>query len=336
MEALISKNTEPSMNLSTSITQPLFEKKIDFKDQVLTIGSCFSETIGEYLLQNKFDVLNNQFGTVYNPISIFRILRNTVKNEFSSDGQVQNGEVYRHFDFHSDLSALSGNELDLMITDRIQNAHQFLKRSKWLIITFGTAYIYNLKSSGQTVANCHKVPQQQFNKESLSTEQILSDFDELYNCLRAFNSGLNLIVAVSPVRHTKDGLENNSYSKSILRVTCEELKKSYENIHYFPSYEIMMDDLRDYRFYSEDLIHPSQMAKDYIWEVFIKAFLTEADQSILKKWKSVQRALEHRPRFKETNSHKEFLQRTLDKLYLLNGSIDLKSEIEELSLQLNE
>ncbi len=313
------------------VNQPYFKQKIKFNDRLVTIGSCFSQTIGIYMRQNKFDVHVNPFGTVYNPISIFRLLQYSIgKGELPANGFVQNGEVHHHFDFHSDLSALSKAQLHTSILEQIDATQQFLKTARWLIITFGTSIVYKLKSTGEVVANCHKVPQQQFNREFLSVDTIAEAFNDLYNNLTASNPKLNIIVTVSPVRHVKDGLEGNAYSKSILRVTCQELSNSYDGIHYFPSYEIMMDDLRDYRFYGSDLIHPNQVAEDYIWEIFKKSFVSENDQSILQQWDKLRKALEHRPRHPETEAYKFFLKDTLDRLEKMNEYLNLRDEIDRV------
>jgi len=180
------------------------------------------------------------------------------------------------------------------------------------------------------------VSQDQFDKEFLNVDQICQLFNELNKDLLKINRNLNIIVTVSPVRHVRDGLENNAYSKSLLRVACQEMVNTHINVHYFPSYEIMVDDLRDYRFYGADLIHPNQMAEDYIWELFKKAFMTSEDQLILERWDKLKKALDHRPRHPQTIAYKKFLNDTLDKTNLLSKSLNLEVELQEIKSLLSE
>ena len=322
---------ETALHLQTKIDPKPSKYKIQLKDSLFTIGSCFSQVMGVYLRQNKFNVSINPFGTVYNPQSIFKLLQMTIDRSLPDpNGFVKQGEVHLHHDFHSDLSELSKDKLKKSIDRKINNAHDFVRKVDWLVITFGSAIIYRMKGNGEVVANCHKVPQKEFDKEILKTEKIIGGFEEVRPSLSALNPELRIVLTVSPVRHVKDGLQDNSYSKSILRVCCQELASAYPNVSYFPSYEIMIDDLRDYRYYGHDLIHPNELAESYIWDVFKKTYLAEEDLILLEKWEKLRKALDHRPRHPETLEYKLFLKNTLDKMEELSDSIDIKGEIAQV------
>jgi len=323
------------VDLRTILKPRESELKVGLKDRIMTIGSCFSQVIGVFLRGNKFDVLVNPFGTVYNPHSIFKLLEATVgKDKPEVDGFLRNGEVHYHYDYHSDLSALSKNDLAKKINNRIAQAHEIMAKTEWLMITFGTVVTYQLIETGKLVANCHKVPQAQFEKKFETLENIATGFAKVYELLKKSNPGLKIILTVSPVRHTRESLTDNSYSKALLRVACEHLAKSYENVSYFPAYEAMMDDLRDYRYYGHDLIHPNEMAEEYIWQLFLNTYVSEADCEILSKWNKLKKALEHRPKYPETVEHKLFLKDTLNKLEQLGNHLDMKSEILQVKATL--
>ena len=178
-------------------------------------------------------------------------------------------------DLHSELSALTGEELKLKVEGAIISTHKFLQEADWIFLTFGTAIGYILKENNQLVANCHKVSARQFEKHFLTQKQIISSFENLFQQLTAFNPGLRIILTVSPVRHLRETLELNSVSKSILRITCYTLQEEYEAVSYFPAYEILLDDLRDYRFYASDMLHPNETAEDYIWDKFMSTYFDE-------------------------------------------------------------
>ncbi|MDA0196785.1 MAG: GSCFA domain-containing protein [Bacteroidetes bacterium] len=323
------------MNFRTEFEGQPSLVKIDPNQQILTIGSCFSQVVGAFLSESKFPVLNNPFGTVYNPISIFKLLKLAITNESPpEEGHLQQGEVHYHFDYHSDISALSKAELKEQINQKVNDVGEALKVSDWLIITFGTIAVYTRKSNGDLVANCHKVPQKEFDRRFLSIEQMLEDFRECYRALKGFNENLKLIVAVSPVRHTKESLVDNSYSKAMLRVFCNEITKKFEDVIYFPSFEIMMDDLRDYRFYGEDLIHPNKIAEEYILEKFSRMFFDAGTLEVLKEWKAVQRSFNHSPKHPETLAHRAFLKATLDSMHKLKIKLNIKKEIEFVESQI--
>ncbi|MDP5120068.1 MAG: GSCFA domain-containing protein, partial [Spirosomaceae bacterium] len=240
---------------------PGFE--INLHDGIMTVGSCFSEIIGNKLSENKLNCLSNPFGTVFNPLSIFKLLHQSLsKQPLDQDLFTENNDDYwNHFDFHSKFSADSRQNLEHELSSIYDSVFQVLSSAKVLIITLGTANVYELKSNNQVVANCHKQPQKLFNRRLLTLKEIQDDFQQFYDLLQVANNKIKIILTVSPVRHTRDGLNNNSVSKSILRTACHLIQQDNADVGYFPSYEIMMDDLRDYRFYKSDLIHPNEMAE---------------------------------------------------------------------------
>ncbi|MBL3655572.1 GSCFA domain-containing protein [Fulvivirga sediminis] len=319
----------------TEINIPSSPKKIDLSTPILSIGSCFSDCIGNRFKDNKFQALANPFGTVYNPISIFKLLAYSLNKEYpAEDTYISTGNLQANYDFHSSFSSVDKDAVAEGVKSSIDKTHSQLLKCKWLIITFGTSFIYRRKDNHEIVANCHKVPSKHFTKELLSQAEMIQEFSVLLKKLQKINPALNIILTVSPVRHIKDTLEQNSVSKSILRTLCHELSTSNQNIHYFPSYEIMMDDLRDYRFYKGDMIHPTEVAEDYIWGKFADTYFTSDTQQFLKKWSKLRRAIHHRPFNLESEEHQKFIHETINKLNQLSQQIDLTTEIEGLKKQI--
>jgi hypothetical protein len=308
---------------------------ISIKDQLLTIGSCFADTIGEQLIQNKFSILKNPFGTTYNPLSIHNQLSYTIHNHLPAQHTfLQNQDVHLNYNFHSALSALSKTALEKAFVENIGKAHYFLKDVKWLMITYGTAWIYTRKDTGEVVANCHKVPANQFEKELCTQKRMLDSFEELYTKLKTFNPNLNIILTVSPVRHLKDTLELNSVSKSVLRLACHTLTQQHPDVHYFPAYEILLDDLRDYRFYKSDMIHPSTDAEEYIWAKFCQKYFDENTLAFLEKWKTIRSGLQHKPFHVTSSAHQTFLRGLLEHLKEVSNFVSVDEEIESIKNQL--
>jgi hypothetical protein len=307
---------------------------IGLKSPVLTIGSCFADAIGNRLKINKIFTRPNPFGVIYNPHSIHKALEYAVlKSSASESTFLQNNERFLNYDFHSELSASSKEELNLLLESSIHETHQFIKSSQWLIITYGTAWVYQRHDDGEIVANCHKMPGNLFSKSLLTHRKMIESFDLLYKDLKKLNPSIQIILTVSPVRHVKDTLELNSVSKSVLRLACHTLSTSYDDVHYFPAYEIMMDDLRDYRFYKADMIHPSAVAEEYIWEKFIDTYIDNELKKFLLEWKSILAALAHKPFHQHTTAHQNFLGTLLKKLDALKTQVNVEEEIRLLKSQ---
>ncbi len=321
----------------TELILPPSHHKIGINDHIFSIGSCFAQVIGNKLRTNKFNTYVNPFGVIYNPASIFRLLHNAINcTEPSDNTYVVNQGVCYNYMFHSDFSSDNLDDLKAQVMQSILSAGEYLKKVKWLFITLGTSFCYEKKDDGQLVTNCHKLPADTFNKRMLTVDEIDRRFDQLYYALQASNPDLRYIFTVSPVRHTKNTLERDSVSKATLRLACEHIKNKYpEQVEYFPSYEIMMDDLRDYRFYDADMIHPNETAQEYIWQKFSETYFAEKTQQFLKKWDKLQKALHHKPFHPDSAAHQKFIQKIIAQLKGLNGTVNVEKEIKFLRKQLN-
>ena len=316
------------MKFRTEIANFDFPQKINLQDSLLTMGSCFSNTIGDLFVQNKMECFVNPFGTIYDPMSMTRLLRMAIRDEQPGDStMVESGGVWKNLLLHSSFSGLSKDELKLQVKARMQQVKKQLVDADWIMLTFGTAFVYNFKETGQDVANCQKLPASEFEKKLASQDVLINDFEEFLEELKVFNPKAKLILTVSPVRHIRDGLPENSVSKSILRVLCNSLSRHHEHIYYYPAYEIVLDDLRDYRFYKEDLIHPNSQATGYIWEHFRKSFFDAELIDFTDQWKKIYTSLKHRPFNPGSYEHQQFLARLLKDLELLKKQVDVSGEI---------
>lgn len=306
---------------------------IQLDDSVATFGSCFADVIGNYLTANKFNTLTNPFGTVYNPISIHRILQMIVRKQMPDEMDfVESQGVWFHYQFHSSFCGSSHDALREKIVAQINIIHEYIKSCRVLILTYGTAFVYRRKDNHEVVANCHKMPSSLFTKELLSAEVLLHSANETFDLLRKLNPEIRIITTVSPVRHIKDTLPLNSVSKSILRICAHELQKS--GVDYFPAYEIMMDDLRDYRFYKPDRIHPTEEAEAYIIEKFGEQYFDTATKNILVEWNSIRLALQHKPFQPTSSAHQTFLRKTLERLERIRHKLQVEEEISAIKSQL--
>lgn len=302
--------------------------KINLKDKILTAGSCFSDSIGSQLEKMKFNTLSNPFGVSYNPHSIHKVLRYAIHNQGVPDHTfLINQELTANYDFHSVFSALNKSEVEKKIKEVIGASHYFLQDTNWIFITYGSAWVYERNDTGEIVSNCHKMPASGFTKSLLSQKKVIESFDEFYRDLKAFNPSCKLILTVSPVRHVKDTLQLNSVSKSVIRLACESISETYPDVFYFPSYEIMLDDLRDYRFYKSDMIHLSEEAEEYIWNKFSGSYFGGNTKEFIKKWKPIYTALYHKAFHAGTAAHQSFLNKTLTQLQELSNTVNVDEEI---------
>jgi hypothetical protein len=318
----------------TEVTIAASDLNLGLHDKVVTIGSCFAEVIGTKLKDYKADVLVNPFGTIFNPLSVCKLLEAVAGEPLSQEQSlVQRDGIWYSYDLHSSLSSPNKDELLQTIEQRIEQTREHLKNAKLLIITFGTAVSYKLTDTGTIVANCHKLPAKQFSRTLLTIEEINYSLEACYQALKKFNPALRTIVTVSPVRHVKETLPTNSVSKSILRVATHTITERYNNVLYFPAYEIMLDDLRDYRFYGPDMLHPTPVAEDYIWQKFIAAYLDSRFQEFIPAWEKIRRALAHRPFHPNTETHQAFITKTIAQLQHLSTNYNISTESEELELR---
>ncbi|MCJ8165294.1 GSCFA domain-containing protein [Pontibacter sp. E15-1] len=303
-------------------------------DKVLTIGSCFAEVMGTRLRQNKADVLVNPFGTIFNPLSVCLLLQAAAgsPHDFASH-LVQHQGIWYAYDLHSSLSSPSRDELLQQIADRLHHTRLYLQEAKLLVITLGTAVAYKLQEGGKVVANCHKLPASNFTRVLLHTDEMRQAFAQTQALLRRINPELNILLTVSPVRHIKETLATNSVSKATLRVLCHEAEQQHAHVHYFPAFEIMLDDLRDYRFYKPDMLHPTEVAEEYIWQKFVAAYYTPDFQAFQEVWQKMKRAVAHRPFHPASEAHQAFLRSTLQQLSRLREQYKIETAEEEQLLR---
>jgi hypothetical protein len=285
---------------------------IEHNQTVVTIGSCFSDMIGEKLQYYKFDVLANPFGTTFNPISIFQLLTIAIEKKFNPF-PASLGEIWYDHQFHSEVSALSAEALHELTNERIAATTKSLARASCLVITLGSAWVYRHVETNTIVNNCHKQSGRYFKKELLSVKHILEDFETVYAKLKELNPSIKIIFTVSPVRHIKDTLQLNSVSKAILLSSVHYMCEQHTDCHYFPSYEIQMDDLRDYRYYAEDLIHPSKQAEKYIWKKLSNWVFSSDLLAALEEWDQLQKLLHHKAFHPSGSAHQQFLQQTIQR-----------------------
>lgn len=299
--------------------------------QILTLGSCFADVVGHQLKAYKVNTEVNPFGTLFNPLSIFKIVSPTYSRA-DERLYVQNSEAWVHYDFHSQFSGNSKDELSESINEKLINTQSYLsaQNSQFLLLTFGTSFIYKLLQPQTYVANCHKMPKNLFEKILLSVKDICKAFAILHQELKEINPNLRIVLTVSPVRHTKDGMAENQVSKSILRAACHYLTTDYQDVEYFPSYEIMMDDLRDYRFYKPDMIHPNEVAEQYIFEKFSETYFDDKLKDFIKIWQPIRKALNHRPFNEKSDIHQQFLRKLLGDLEGVRGLVDVQDEMESV------
>lgn len=315
------------------IPQSLFP--ISHESKILSLGSCFAQTIGQKMLDAKFDILANPFGTIFHPLNLADLLAQSLAgNQIDESGILERDERFFHYHSHSDINARSKQELVEKFQTQQRATHDCLKSGSHLILTLGTSWVYELGEFGR-VANCHKQPQKIFQKRLSSLEEMEIGLSEVLRPIKTQNPNLRVILTVSPVRHLKDGVVENQLSKSLLRVLCANLESQLDFVVYFPAYEILMDELRDYRFYKSDLIHPTEDAENYIWEKWQTSYFRESTRQKVEEIRRIQLELSHRPFSPQSASHRHFLQNLLVKLERLDVEFDFSSEIEQVRKQLN-
>jgi len=293
------------MNLQTKIPLKPAENQIDYQSQLLILGSCFAENIGGKLEYFKFQTLQNPLGILFHPLVIEKLIIKAIKKKtYSEEDIFFLNERWHCFDAHSELSNPSKEELLEKLNSGLQKTYQQLIKSTHIVITLGTAWVYRNSKTNSVVANCHKVPQKEFSKELLSAAEIQKSLENTIEGIKAINKNAQFIFTVSPVRHLKDGFIENQRSKAHLITAIHQITKAY----YFPSYEIMMDELRDYRFYKADMVHPNQVAIDYIWEKFVKVWISPDAHSAMKKVDEIQKGLKHRPFNPQSEQHQTFVK----------------------------
>lgn len=305
------------MQFTTKIPIQKSSFPIDYDSKIMLLGSCFAENMGEKFDYFKFQATTNPFGIIFNPVSLEKLIRRSVeKRKFTENDIFFHNDLWHCFEVHSELSNSDKDAFLESLNDLIRSTNKHLSDSTHIIITLGTSWVYRNIASNEIVANCHKVTQKEFTKELLSIQQIEESIESIISLVHSVNSNCKFIFTVSPVRHIKDGFVENTLSKAHLiaaihsvlnRKFSTSLELTTQNNIYFPAYEIMMDELRDYRFYAEDMLHPSQTAIDYIWIQFFENYISESEFGLMNDICSIQKGLNHRPFNPNTESHKKFL-----------------------------
>ncbi|MCD6332213.1 MAG: GSCFA domain-containing protein, partial [Bacteroidales bacterium] len=300
------------MRFRTEVTPEPLNRLIDYRHNLMFIGSCFTEHIGNKMYALKFKTDMNPFGIVYNPASIAIQLQRLLKAEpYHAKDLFQHDDLWHSFDFHSRFSHIDRDVCLELINRQLTSSAEFLRKTDFLFITFGTAVTFHLADSGEVVSNCHKLPADRFETELLRVGEIVHAFQRVLGDCRKINNDLQVILSVSPVRYLKEGPLGNQVSKATLLLACSELSERMEYVHYFPAYEVFMDDLRDYRFYDSDLVHPSKSGIDYIWKLFQNSCLDPHAGEVIREVEAVVKAARHKHTGQVTPKHQKFLEKYL-------------------------
>ena len=297
------------MNLQTIV--PLkkeVKNSIDYNSKILLLGSCFSENIGDKLNYFKFQTNQNPFGILFHPKAIENLVTNAInEKQYLPEDLIFQNERWHCFDAHSSLSSADKNELLANLNSAITATNKKLKEATHVIITLGTSWVYRFIETDAIVANCHKIPQKKFLKKLLSVDEVTKSLKTTIALLKSVNKNVHILFTISPVRHLKDGFTENMQSKSHL-ITAIHSVINANNSSYFPSYEIMMDELRDYRFYAQDMIHPNKTAINYIWERFMETQISDSSKLTMQEIETIQKGISHRPFNKNSEQHQRFLK----------------------------
>tara|TARA_B110000977_G_scaffold189134_1_gene258219 strand:- start:540 stop:1514 length:975 start_codon:yes stop_codon:yes gene_type:complete len=319
------------MNWHLQVPIPKYSFDLTHSDKVISVGSCFAQHMAEQLLYYKYSCSSNLYGTLFHPIPLLNNLTNALKNVVIDDGLfLENGELVFHYSYHSSIFGASKNELKNKLQKLQESVLKDLKESTLLILTFGTSFLYQLAESEKAVANCHKQSKNSFTKTLTKPSEITTAFESFYKELKAQNPNIQILLTVSPVRHIRDGIHENNLSKATLLLACEALQKLNKDVHYFPSYEIVIDELRDYRFYEKDRVHPNQEARDYVWAKFSTALINVNSLRVHKDLDKLFASINHRAFREESTAHQSFLKNTLETALLLNNKVNLHEEIKLL------
>lgn len=334
------------MEFRTLVDLPTKQLKINHSHKILLLGSCFANNIGDKLIENKFQCDINPYGTLYNPCSLLSAM-----TEIAEDVTYEKEDLFFwQGQWHSPMHHSSFSDEDKYvclqrINEHIHSTYESLKTLDYVIVTYGSSYVYKDKKTGMIVGNCHKRPEKEFHRYRLDKgmEDTKEYIGKLKDLFMRFNPNVKVIFTVSPIRHLRDGLHENQLSKAELLANLEEEEGEYGIINrqsgfYFPAYEIMMDELRDYRFYADDMVHPSQLAIDYIWECFSKCYFDNDTKNILKEWEEIKKGLNHKPFHFESEAYKSFLRQLVLKIERIKEKcpyLDVQKELETCHILLN-
>ena len=314
------------MKFRTEVNIQNSEKKIFLTDSIFSVGSCFAAEMSEMLRNGQMQTLCNPFGTIFNPFSLNVAIKNLHDCKIYKEADlILYNEEYISLNHHTSFNNNYAHKTLEKINQNIEIGNQFLQKTNWVIITYGTSFIYEFLPKNQLVANCHKIPQKFFNKRLLTDEELKNSIQKTIETLQDIcEENVQILFSVSPVRHTKDGMSENLLSKSKLINALHETLPHFENCHYLPIYEIMTDDLRDYRFYKEDLIHPNNQAIQYIWEKFGNAYFSDEVKTVINENYKIKAALEHRPIDEKSPKYLDFLEKLKEKIVLQQQKVKHK------------
>lgn len=319
------------MQFRTKILIDKADFEISHDSQICLFGSCFTENMGNLLYDNLFKTDVNPFGILYNPYTIAHALKLVIQNKkFDESNLIFYNGLYHSLMHHGQFSSSNSEKTLFDINSRIETCFQNLKKTDVFIFTFGTAFVYNWRETGEVVGNCHKLSDSLFERKKLTVDDILSEWKDTLNQLVSLNPDSNFIFTVSPVRHLKDGLHQNQLSKSTLLLAIDELCKEFRQAYYFPAFEILMDELRDYRFYADDMLHPSNIAVQYIWEIFKETFFTPKTKEIIKDWQPLHKMLSHKIIDDYSESAKHFNNRLENRFQDLKIKYPSLTEIDKI------
>lgn len=327
------------MDFRTKVELPGKETEIRHSDRILLFGSCFAENVSKLLVGNKFRCDVNPFGILYNPCSVGLALRQIADGKvYTSDDLFEADGLWHSWMHHGDFSAPEADACLEKVNTRLKAAAAVLDMQDWLIVTWGTAYVYFHRELRQVVGNCHKQSERLFERHRLSVGEIVDEWLPLLHELKARNPKLKVMLTVSPIRHLRDGLHANQLSKGTLLLAADELCRQMSDVHYFPAYEILTDELRDYRFYAEDMTHPSEVAVKYVWECFSETCFSAETKRILKEWEAVRKGLAHRPSRPDTEAYRTFISQIVLKITQIKEKlpyIEVQKELELCEPRLN-
>lgn len=319
------------MEFRLEFTPKSFAYKINHHDRLFLCGSCFTEQIGVKLSTHKFRTIDNPNGILFNPISIAKAINSYVENkEYAEQDLFYFNELWGSWEHHTRFSDIDKSVCLRKINASQSTAHKFLQQADWLLLTLGSAFVYE-QENGNVVANCHKVPTDKFNKKLLTISEVNVALENMIRLLKDFNPQLKIIFTISPVRHLRDGFVENNRSKAVLINAVHELVSLNQNVFYFPAYELVIDDLRDYRFYAEDMVHPNYFATNYVWEKFINACIDEPSKALMKDIGVINAARSHKPFNPKSEQHRRFLEQNLLKIKDIQDHfpyIDFTEEIQ--------
>ncbi len=327
------------MQFRSEFTPKPFPVKIKITDKLLLVGSCFTEQIGKKLTAHKFKAIENPNGILFNPVSIAKAIKSYTKTDtFQESDLFYYNELWASRDHHTRFSHPEKLKALQNINTELKRAADFIKTADWILITLGSAFVYEWKdidiqpenNYNNVAANCHKIPTDKFNRRLLSALEIVSVLKEMQINVWAVNPNAKFIFTISPVRHLREGFIENNRSKSALIQVVHEITND-TNSFYFPAYELVIDDLRDYRFFAEDLVHPNYAATNYVWEKFVPAVIEESSQQLMKEINEINAAVNHKPFNPSSSSHKKFMQINFEKVVMLSQKyphLDLSNEFQ--------